>query len=334
MAAIGRQGEQGCKRLSLWWWDEEAGTTWGRELSRQFYSHMFIQDLTSGLHSYRFTHADRVSVSLEGGRGRDEDRLSLALPAGNFASGKAHRSLCEAIGDYIDAVASAIAYYGLAYLEFAFAEAADEDGHPGFELVALPHGRIEHAGDVYRQWIPHTVSAERRIAFDYVEIPADRILKISMPSDIMPPDEYRRLLRELVFLSQGHVAPSWEQERVERGEDGVIFDYGAYRAAERQHLARLTAPFGWNARSLLRECATECYMWIRHLRMLRAKARLREHILSRLNDGLKQTCSVTGIDGPVLVSGCVSSEEVEAVRDDLAAGNVEFRAVVELEGRF
>ena len=318
-------------RRSLWWWGQEAETKGSLELAAELYPHMFIEDIRLGLHWYQPPRSGRVSVSLAGGTSADAERLSLALPAARHFSGRSQRSLQEAVCDFVEAIGARMAYYGEAYLEFAYGEPIDEDGHREFELVELPHCRLELEGDVYRQYIPQVVRAKRNLGASYVDIPADRMLTIDMPADVMSSPEYRAMIRRLLVVSTQSLLPLWEQQRLKEGKEPSVFDFARYRSVVKQELARITARFGWNGRGLFQGRATEFYMMVRYVRMLRAMARLREQILCGLNNGLARIASVTGIAGPVRVEGLAGSREAEALERELCAGTAEFREVVRLQ---
>lgn len=84
--------------------------------------------------------------------------------------------------------------------------------------------------------------------------------------------------------------------------------------------ATVTEPIGWNVRRLFKDNHLEPYDVWRDLRFLEFKIRLRDLIIDRLNQALREVGGRLGFEAAVELNGLRTLAEVEEAKDGLRTG--------------
>jgi hypothetical protein len=259
----------------------------------------------------------------------DHTRERMVVDALNFGEsfGARDESLAEAVCEWGNHCASAVAMTGRCLFELAYWVSGDSLEPVGFALVPLNRYRIERSGYAFLQLVPEGARAlgksprdgYQRLPAGRVTIPGERIVEVAWPhfesSDVDVSTVFRLLGPDAAtnFVIEGLRQPAAER---------VPLDYDLARRTERVAIARATKAVGWDGRSHFSDYQTEYYSTARMLRFVRFKCQLRELVLSALDDALSRVGQRMGFCARLGVSGLPTAEDVVAAERELAAGSV------------
>ena len=98
------------------------------------------------------------------------------------------------------------------------------------------------------------------------------------------------------------------------------YSFSRHQQERGELFATVTEPIGWNVRGLFTDNRLEPYNVWRELRFLEFKIRLRDLIIDRLNQALRQVGGRLGFEATIELSGLPTLAEVEEAKDDLRTG--------------
>lgn len=273
--------------------------------------HAFLlaRDIPLGILPIRGTR-DRpeFSVDLVPANSECEVRLCRLLDIGQYEQ----HSLDEALIEFAETAANYIGYFGEVYFEIIF----DAEGEP-LQLDPLPPGRILRLPGRYVQVIGKQDRNALGVNRNAV-IPADRLWRLALPRSLGSARQHRRLLRRLERLS-----PPMPEFALESGDIGqsVGFEFAAMRDASDRLQERATSRWG-TVPSIQRPigASTEYFFIARRLAFLHAQAKLREHMVDRLNELLRRL----EIPNAIAVSGIPTAADIATTLEQLHRGEVSF----------
>ena len=127
-----------------------------------------------------------------------------------------------------------------------------------------------------------------------------------------------RILRELGGLDE--FGPKFFRDDLETFLYGGTYDFSKYRHQVNATILKKTKLWGWNQRKGSDDDRTEFFFFYRHVTQIRARAVFREHLIKQTNKLFQRLFIACHIE----CSGLLNSNEIEAIREDLCAGNISF----------
>jgi hypothetical protein len=299
---------EGVKRYALGYFPSREGSTPGG------HAYLLARDIPLGILPIRGTRGrPGFCVELQPADSERERWLCRFLHIGQFE----HRSLDEAIVEFVDTAAMYIGYFGEVTFEILF----DAERKP-FELDPLPRGRIVRVPGRYLQ----VIGKRDRQALNvgrFVPIPADHIWRLRLPKALGTPWRHRQLLRRLEHLS--NPMPDFAMKSGDLGQSAG-FEFSTMREASDRLQERATKRWG-TILSFQRPVgnSTEYFFIARRLAFYQAQAVLREHIIAQLNELLARL----EVPHSIVVSGIPTATEIDQTLKRMHRGEVSFAAALD-----
>lgn len=158
-----------------------------------------------------------------------------------------------------------------------------------------------------------------------VRIPRDRVVHMTLPQ------EYRRVPSGLRALRHmGRAVPDFAIQNLNPdGTDRIPYDVEELRGIEQRAVASITQSTGWNGRRTFDDAVTGYYTMRRFLRFEEFKIRLRKAVAGTINRILAVAGATVGFTAEVSLHHLPTLEETAASRNDLAAGRLDFRQMMD-----
>ena len=158
-----------------------------------------------------------------------------------------------------------------------------------------------------------------------VRIPRDRVVRMRLPR------EYRRVPSGLRALRHiGSAVPDFAIQNL--NSDGTIrvpYDLEELKEVEHRAVATATRSTGWLGRGAFGDAVTGYYTMCRFLRFEEFKVKLRGTVVDTINRILAVAGATVGSTAVVSLHHLPTLEEIAVSRDDLAAGRLEFREMMD-----
>lgn len=330
---VRRQNQQLLSKLFIYY-DERRSSSKNVGL----YEHMFSEDvhlaiMPIGGHSH--TNPD-FSVSINPHSDEMERLLGEALPTRN---GYREYSLAETVCSFVDECAMTMASYGVAFYEKVIGVRPETDAPLPFQFKWIHNPCIHKTFGFIWQFVPSHIWRQQtqmgelmlseNLPRRWSILTSRNVAVFQMPSALGGRAGFKRTLADLHHLGEAGTSQFVLEDMNSGGENRSGYDFAAHRLSQDEHLARVTKQWGWMGRNMLRERITSFYQFHRSLVFEKAKAILREHIISELNRHLADLGSRLGFDVQIVVSGLPSSSDCETAIDQLTAGKMQFKDVVE-----
>src|SRR5258708_13478909 len=120
------------------------------------------------------------------------------------------------------------------------------------------------------------------------------------------------------FLRAANLQQAAEGALMEQSMRGTTpYNFSAHQRERGKLFATVTEPIGWNVRRLFEENHLAPYDVWRDLRFLEFKIRLRDLIMERLNQALRQVGGRLGFEASVELSGLPTLAAVQEAKNDL-----------------
>lgn len=298
-------------------------------------------DYSEGNH-YRSMFADDVAQDLLPVGGEvDHEAVFRLLPDDEHASkviesafarfgghGRYGRELSSILSGFGNHTAHRLILNGAETFEIAPMVDADDQA-TGFLVLRLP--RVWRFAGFTLQTIPKNAVADAHWEYSKpvsrrpVRIPRDRVVHLTLPG------EYRRIPSGLRALHHmGRAVPDFAIQNL--NPDGTIripYDLDELRGIEQRAVASITQSTGWNGRWTFGDAVTDYYTMRRFLRFEEFKIRLREAVTSTINRILAAAGANVGFTAEVSLHHLPTLEEIAASRDDLAAGRLSVRKMMD-----
>lgn len=228
------------------------------------------------------------------------------------------RDLASVLTDFIEDTAQSMALDGRALFEIVRGPKHERlQRQRWFKFIHFPDRWLRRRRNLYIQEGPlwdHTEGDP----YHRVELPADSVLEIRLPSGIGESATQRRFLQTLNDLDT--LSVMWPYQDMAEGKASPPFSFSDYRKNTYAKIARLTRLWGWYARNLWREDTLEYYQMYRILLFRRTLALLRGHILKELNGRLSEL----GMPGKLIIQGLPTMRDIDHILDELREGSMNF----------
>ena len=213
---------------------------------------------------------------------------------------------------------------------FEVAPTVDANGQAiGSLVLRLP--RVWKFAGFTWQTIPNNALADahsenpRPVNRRPVRIPRDRVVHMTLPR------EYRRVPSGLRALRHmGKAVPDFAIQNL--NPDGTVqipYDVEELRGIEQRAVASITQSTGWNGRWTFGDAVTGYYTMRRFLRFEEFKVRLRKAVAVTINRVLAVAGTTVGFRAEVSLHHLPTLEEIAASRNDLAAGRLTSRRMMD-----
>jgi len=214
--------------------------------------------------------------------------------------------------DVVNNIASDLSSSGRAVYEII--RSGQDEG--AYYLYGFTSKRLLRLAGYYIQIIPkHDFGLwKKRMIIQGVQ----SVWDISMPSDFGGSSGYEKILHR--FRKHGDTGPEFWRQDLERQEQSKFFDFSEHVLKQEINTFRVTKRWGWNKRDFTLKNRTEFYLIYRHITLQWAKAIIREHIISELN----QLLSRLSIKSTVLVNGLPTAQEILKLREKMIKGKISF----------
>jgi hypothetical protein len=293
-----------------------------RDYSASLYPHMLIEDIHLALlpNPRYYTNAKTV-IRLE----PPNDAAEAMILQGVGRIDRDPRDLVEAVSKFVDDTAQMISYYGECYYEIVYF-GSEPSVFQSFTIELIPNWTFSKGLRSYTQRQPQEGNDRKEPkGIRRVGIPRESIVHFRVPGGPFAPRRHRRLMRRLSRLSSLD-APA-RLMAPDQPQSG--FDFTQYNHSNLIKLARSTKDLGWHARQSYQAETTEFYLVYRHLRFELWRAKLREAIVSSLNEALTRAGAKIGFQARIVVEGIPTSDEIAHIIDDVRNGQLEFSSALE-----
>lgn len=275
--------------------------------------YMYIADMTQSIlpsrsltTSYKFNTAP-LDDNLN-------NLLANALSDTNF-----RESLTTTCSKFITEAAQSLFYSGKAVYEVVLVK-NDQNEITRLEIQQVYAPSVKKILGTYWQIIPWKSAKFARIKAGIRHVPKNNILYIEFPKKLGGLRAYKKVVKELVFMSKV-IMPDFQIEAM-KNQINTGFNFNEYIWQRYLFKGKISRAYGWNQRKSPDNDMLEYYSVYRHLKFAKSQVVIREHILARLNAKLKSE--------PLNFSSIIECENVlqEAQVDEefsvLKAGNTEF----------
>ena len=261
----------------------------------------------------------------------NDKRVSEIIESGfaRYGGGGRHgRELSSILSTFGNQTAHSLVSNGAETFEVA--PTVHANGHAiGFVVLRLP--RVWRFAGFTWQTIPKNALADAHSENPQplnqrpVRIPRDRVIHMRLPR------EYRRVPSGLRALRHiGRAVPDFAIQNL--NPDGTVripYDVQELRGIEQRAVASITQSTGWNGRWTFGDAVTGYYTMRRFLRFEEFKIRLRKVVAGTINRVLAVAGATARIEAEVSLHHLPTLEEIAASRNDLAAGRLNSRKVMD-----
>jgi len=312
-----------------------------KDIEPSMYTHMFIEDLHLGIMPIGW-QPKRYSFEckLEPNSVETEKLIIDALPTHH----RAPDYLTEAISDFVEEATHIVSCYGKAFYEvISVYTDAKKDKIKGFQIINISNNNIKNSFGFYWQYIPKEVRDYRARERNFIGqdakdkqedkkliwLPRKSIFSLDFPRQLGGKGQLKSILSNLKWAGQETVPKFYMKDmEVQKQQEG--YDFTTYRDNQDIFILKLTKHVGWPARSLSSDKLLEFYTLYRYLKFARTQAVLREYIINKLNILLCKLGKTIGFKAKIVISNCISSEQLEKSMYDLIDGKLQFSEVVKL----
>lgn len=280
-----------------------------------YYTYLLHQDLGHVV-PYGLGRSDASGVRVVG---PDADR-ARGLIAGAL-SDRSYPSLSDGVRDFVSSTAQQLVFSGTCTYEIDLLSPQDaqDDAHPtAFDLHRIQPGTLDTLNGQPMQYVLDSMSSLRDPNGNvYVVLDASRLTTFSLPVDLVHP------VRELMtFLLTANAEQGREFALQERSlQQATPYDFSAHRRETEKLFAEVTQPIGWTVRGLFTDSQLEPYRVWREIRFQEFKVKLRECVLTRLNELLQETGVLMGFSATIEVFGLPTVDDVRQAKEDFRSGS-------------
>ncbi len=285
------------KRITL----SFSNSSYSDELHFGMYPYMFFEDIRNSVLPLSQSYSKRKNYSIKLNPS-DSNLEELLITIFTSRNGYRKHSLTDAIGEFITETAGLLAYWGYVYYEINPAVDVGKNGSQDprdelFRLLRIP-GKILKLRNTYVQFIPKRHRAERKVLF--ISIPLKSVWALSIPNVLGGTKKHRQMMNSLRFA--GLTIPEFVSNRMSQyikdreftQSLGLTeFNFSKFHQIQKLAIATESSLWGWPIRDLLREETLEFYQIYRQIKFSQTLCILREYILARINDLIKQKLSTS-----------------------------------------
>jgi hypothetical protein len=260
------------------------------------------------------------AIRTEGGPAEKEALVSF------LGRGSTHRGLTESVCDFVEEVARLLVEYGEASYELVAElsediphdDEANEEPFPNCHLeLVLPQTPLA-AESIVGPVVPR---GGRDVSRRLRHLPADRVFRIKLPRSLGRPRSHRRMLRRLDKIE--HASGRFVVSATSMASIPQGYDHEAAQRASESEIVRLTRQWGVLA-FLQPKNMTDYFTVAGTIYNRRSQTILRDHIISRLNELLKDVALPE-----VRIEGLPTVSDIDRALEDLRTGRVDLKQAAE-----
>ncbi|MBL8030894.1 MAG: hypothetical protein JNK33_01025 [Candidatus Doudnabacteria bacterium] len=278
---------------------------------------MFLQDMHLGIMPFKHRRGSTYSAKLVPADADLEKTIAEAISHSGFKP-----RLSEAVNDFIEQTSQSLFYHSEVFFEL-YCETDDQGNITKIEFYHIYQPSMRKVFGQYFQIIPWSAAKHARIKAGIRRVPKEKILHIKVPSEFGGTYRWNRILKRLGKLSRTSI-PEFQMKAFETNK-GIGFDFDRYRKEKYIEIAQLTKKTGWGQRQQRDNEILEYYTMHRHLTYARMQAKIREHVLARLNEALEG--KIISSNSSIEVEGLLTADEVDEEFKKLQAGDLKFADV-------
>ena len=279
--------------------------------------HIFTEDIHLGIMPIGGKSKNRpdFSVNLTG----DEQNKEKAIKLLNSVASNNRLSANELISDALDNIVKSLLYKGFSYYEIT------QDTSGFFQLGNFTSDRLANFLGLYFQFVP---KADRNMwNKKFVVKASNSIWKILIPKVLGSSSGYRQLISGLA--NKADMYPKcFDIKDITTRQDQ--FDFKEYSIQTKVYQYRLLDLWGGTLRHSSTDYVNEYYLIHRIVRLNRAQAILREHIVNEINDLFDRL----KIKSQIEVSGLPTVEFIDNQLKKLEAGELELSEITNSTSAF
>jgi hypothetical protein len=220
---------------------------------------------------------------------------------------------------FIEESAQSLFHYGKAVFEVVCVK-TDEGAISLLKFHSVYSPSIRRILGVYVQNIPWKTAKFSRIKAGIKIIPSKNILYVKFPRKLGGIRAYRKVVRDLGFISK-ELLPPFHLEAL-KNQNNVGFNFSEYIWQRYIMKGKITRKYGWDQRKQNNNDTLEYYSIYRHLEFAKSQAIIREHILEKLNAKLKD--NPVSLANAIVCENILSSSVVDEEFKKLKLGDTEF----------
>lgn len=278
---------------------------------------MYFDDWTSGILPFVFNDVgEKFQVSVNPESERDFIKVLLTT------HGNTIYNVEEGVSEFVKDIAQCLILFGGVAYELCERE---NNSKRGYFLDKVLFESIKIHGDEIRQ----LAEDEKQSPKGENRIDRYKVLLIAPPDWIEDDLDFKESINSLISISKQELSPMKFMTKHSRGES-TAFDYATFREFQEIDVLRETRRCGWLGRGLYSEKITEFYMVSRYLHFKLCQTKLRDHILSGMNEFLSQLDRYGIPKITISVSGLPTIIDIENIRKELDVGKVGFKETLEL----
>jgi hypothetical protein len=286
----------------------------------KFYPHMLIEDVKLRVMPIGGrTSKKEFNISLDPPDPKVQQMIENAISPDRY-----HHGLAGTICDFVADCAVHLLIFETVTYEIVYLSEPKNGKTVGFELVRINPFTLVQRGASLLQFLPdeHTKKLNERRCID---LQPERTLTFKLP--VSTQGKLDQMMQSMVFLSL--TSPDFFMEELVAGFRKTPYDVTAHHHLRQAALAQVTKDFGWNARNLFQNEATEFYLIYRYLKFEKFKIELRNKILDTLNAGLELVGKQLGFNTKILVNGLPTLDDVQSAHNHLIKGDTPFEKILE-----
>lgn len=288
------------------------------EARHQGNAYMFVDDVRIWIMPIRLGRGgQRFKARLEPASAEWEAALADALSHKSYSD-----SLSDACCDFFQDLAVQLASCGRSLYEIIRAPEHNERGPWPFRLSWFSDEGVRRRGELYVQE-GEALSVETA-GYEHakVEIPAGDVWEVRLPDSIGSWREQGRLLELLGQLNP--YPPEWLRREWAANTNQSGYEFAHHKRETDVLLAQVSGAWKWDARMTWKDNVLEYYEVYRMLMFRTALARLREHMLLRMNELLRRL----GCGSVLVFEGIPTSAELVLIARELHDGRVSYETVL------
>lgn len=293
------------------------------------YSHMLTEDVYASImpYSHHGDHTETPVVQISSPNDLVEECLILALSGNDY-----HRNdLKEAVSDFFRECVSTIMHEGQAIYEIVRYIDEDIQEMSFSKLERVPNRNIRFFLGQPFQILPRVEDFEDKEPRVKM-IKRDKLVLFKMPR--LYRTAFKTLQLQLDGFGKGgvqdlHIKALEEANRKKTSTlNPKINVMDGYKFSDLAVLSA-TNSIGWNVRDISSKDLQEYFLLVRLLRFARFKLRLRNSMLSTINDNLTRLLSGCAYDGKIEIHGLPTEEDIQQAEQDLERGRRRFNDIID-----
>lgn len=280
------------------------------------YSHMLIEDLHAGIMPYSFNPEIKISLA-----GDDSNDLRQIIAKG--LNNERYCDLSEAVASFIRQCTNELMYYPKSEYEIVYySNKQPSNEFCAFALEHVPYKSLKRLGAFCFQILPRAIAQEKGVS-SFIKVLPKQIITFELPARIKY--DWFAIIKLLDFISRNNL-PELALMSTERAS--IPFDINKFYYSKNLLLAKSTKTIGWNARHSF-ENMLEYYTLTRFLRFERLKIEIRDAILIKLNEVLKQAGKKMNFRCQLHLVGLLTLEDIDNAEKELQYGNTPFKQIID-----